>query len=89
MNIALPQSPQVLAHRSGISSQYDVVHALCLSSHSEFFAKSVQMQKIISKLGAAILSMNICLGKAICLPLIHTENLSGAMAAFAKAIAEP
>ena len=74
MNITLPQSPQVLAHRSGISSQYDVVHPLFLSSHLESIAKSFQMQKIISKLGAAIMRMNICLGKAICLPLSHTDE---------------
>ena len=54
MNITLPQSPQVLAHISGISSQYDLMHPLCLSSHSESIVKGFQMLKIISEIGAAL-----------------------------------
>ena len=46
MNTTLPQSPQVLAHRSGISSQYDIVHPLSLSSHSESIFKILKRRKL-------------------------------------------
>ena len=54
MNITLPQSPQVLAHRWGISLQYDLVHPLSLSSHSESIVKNLQIPNIISELGATV-----------------------------------